>query len=313
MKRILLIPIICLLALTGYAQLNNSWIDYNKTYFKFKLAKDTLSRITQPTLAAAGLANVPAENFQLWRNGKEVRMFTSVPTGLLGTNDYLEFWGLMNDGKPDNPLYLDPTTQMSDKYSLETDTVTYFLTVNTTSTNLRYTSAVNNTAGNSLPADNYFMNRIEVNYNNIINRGFASVLLTTYVFSSAYDKGEGWTSGDIAPCCPLSKTITNLNFYAAGPPNSILYTVTAVGNALNAREILSRISGVVVSQRPMPFFNYIKDTIRNLPLSLIVNPEAVNISVGSISSEPTDRLVVSCMSLTYPATFNFNNSKNFYF
>jgi valyl-tRNA synthetase len=28
-----------------HAQLNNSWIDYNKTYYKFRIAKDTLFRI----------------------------------------------------------------------------------------------------------------------------------------------------------------------------------------------------------------------------------------------------------------------------
>ena len=313
MKKFLLIPIVILLSLTGYAQLNNSWIDYNKTYYKFKLAKDTLTRINQGVLVAAGLGSVPAENFQLWRNGKEVRMFTSVPTGILGTNDYLEFWGLMNDGKPDRDLYRLPESQMCDKFSLETDTASYFLTVNPSAVNLRYTSAINNTAGNSLPTEAYFLNRIEVNYHNVINRGAASVLGTTYVYSAAYDIGEGWMSGDIAPCCPLSKTITGLNYYASAPPNSITYTYAAVGGALNPRDVVCRISNVIVSQRTMPFFNYIKDTIRNLPNSLITNPAAVNISISNTSSEGTDRIQVSCLSLTYPATFNFNSSKNFYF
>ena len=283
MKKFLLIPIVILLSLTGYAQLNNSWIDYNKTYYKFKLAKDTLTRINQGVLVAAGLGSVPAENFQLWRNGKEVRMFTSVPTGILGTNDYLEFWGLMNDGKPDRDLYRLPESQMCDKFSLETDTASYFLTVNPSAVNLRYTSAINNTAGNSLPTEAYFLNRIEVNYHNVINRGAASVLGTTYVYSAAYDIGEGWMSGDIAPCCPLSKTITGLNYYASAPPNSITYTYAAVGGALNPRDVVCRISNVIVSQRTMPFFNYIKDTIRNLPNSLITNPAAVNISISNTS------------------------------
>lgn len=313
MKKFLLIHLVILLSLTGYAQLNNSWIDYNKTYFKFKLAKDTLTRISQPVLVAAGLGNVPAQNFQLWRNGKEVRMFSSVSNGILGSNDYLEFWGQMNDGKPDHDLYRLPESQLSDRYSLETDTASYFLTVNPAGGNLRYTSAINNTGGNSLPADTYFLNRFELNYHNVINRGTASVLGTTYVYSAAYDIGEGWMSGDIAPCCPLSYTITGLNYYAGAPPNSLTYTYAAFGNALNPRDVVSKISNVIVTQRTMPFFNYIKDTIRNLPNSLIANPAAVNISIGSTSSEPTDRFQVSCFSLTYPATFNFNNSKNFYF
>jgi hypothetical protein len=55
------------------AQLNNEWIDYSKTYYKFKLAADGLYRIPFITLQQAGLSNVPMEQFQLFRNGQEDR------------------------------------------------------------------------------------------------------------------------------------------------------------------------------------------------------------------------------------------------
>src|SRR6476661_8013160 len=80
---------------------NNEWIDYSKTYYKFKVGKTGVFRIGQPVLAAAGLGSTPSENFQLWRNGAQVPLYISVPTGALGATDYIEFWGLMNDGKPD--------------------------------------------------------------------------------------------------------------------------------------------------------------------------------------------------------------------
>jgi hypothetical protein len=85
--------------------LNNSWIDYSKTYYKFKVGKDGLYRIRQGELAAIGLGAVPAEQFQLWRNGEQVRLYTSVVSGPLGGNDYIQFWGKRNDGLPDKPLY----------------------------------------------------------------------------------------------------------------------------------------------------------------------------------------------------------------
>ena len=47
MKKFLFVSVIVLLVTNGYSQLNNSWIDHSKTYFRFKLAKDTLSRINQ--------------------------------------------------------------------------------------------------------------------------------------------------------------------------------------------------------------------------------------------------------------------------
>lgn len=312
MKKIILTPIIVMLVICGYSQLNNSWIDYNKTYYKFKIAKDSLCRIYQPVLSAAGLASTPAENFQLWRNGKQVGLYTSVPTGVLSAGDFIEFWGEMNDGKPDKNLYRNPDYQLCEKYSLETDTATYFLTVNPAGGNLRYITAPNNTTGNSLPAEPYFMRRIENHYKNQINKGYAAVI-GEYVYSSSYDIGEGWTSNDILPCCALAAGFSNMNRYAAGPANSVIFTVSAVGNALNPRELVSKFYTIVVSQKPMPYFNYIKDTVRNLPLSLLASASDLPINVNGNSTNSTDRVVVSCVTVTYPATLNFNNAKNFYF
>ena len=140
MKKLLL-SFFILFALKANAQLNNSWIDYSKTYYKFTLAKDTLCRIPQTAIAVLGLSSVNADHFQLWRNGQQVRLYTSVSNAPLGAADYIEFWGEMNDGKADKMLYRNPDFQLNDKYSLETDTAAYFLTVNSASTNLRYTNA----------------------------------------------------------------------------------------------------------------------------------------------------------------------------
>jgi len=312
MKKIILTPIIVLLVITGFAQLNNSWIDYSKTYYKFKIARDSLCRIQQPALAAIGLGTVPAENFQLWRNGKEVRMYTSVPAGVLGASDYLEFWGQMNDGKPDKALYRNPDYQLCDKFSLETDTVSYFLTVNPAGGNLRYEPAVNNTAGNVLPADLYFMRRLETHYRDRINNGYAAVI-GEYVYSSSYDIGEGPTSREAFPGFPLSKDLTNMNRYAAGPANSVMFTVSAAGNGLYTRDLFARFYNTTILQTPMPYFNYHKDTVRNLPLSLLASPSNLPVSINGNSTNANDRIVVSCFSVTYPATFNFNNEKSFYF
>lgn len=296
-----------------FSQLNNSWIDYSKTYYKFPLAKDTLCKINQPVLVAAGLGAVPAENFQLWRNGKQVRIYTSLATGILGASDYIEFWGEMNDGKPDNNLYRNPASQLSEKFSLETDTAIYFLTVNTSSANnFRYVQSPNIIAGNTLPASPYFMRKIEQHYRNIINKGYAAVI-GEYVFSSSYDIGEGWSSFRVGPGSPLSKDFTGLNRYAAGPPNSVTFTVGASGNTLYARDLVCRFYSTPVLQTPMPFFDYVKDTVRNLPLSLLLSPTNLPVSVGTTSSNPNEGMVVSNFSVTYPATFNFNNEKNFYF
>ena len=94
-----------------HSSINNEWIDYRKRITSLKLGTG-LYRINQNNLPAA-LRIVPAEQFQLWRNGKEVALYTSVATGVLPANGYIEFWGEKNDGLPDRNLYKDPNNQFS--------------------------------------------------------------------------------------------------------------------------------------------------------------------------------------------------------
>ncbi|MDQ3844663.1 MAG: hypothetical protein M3342_11705, partial [Bacteroidota bacterium] len=135
---------------------NNEWIDYSKTYYKFKVGRTGLYRISGATLAASGLSSVQGQFVQLWRNGKQVPVYASA-TGTLSATDYVEFWGEMNDGKPDKEMYRHPDYQLNDKWSLQTDSSVYFLTMNSSGSNFQATATVNNVAGNTLQAEPYFM------------------------------------------------------------------------------------------------------------------------------------------------------------
>ncbi|MEI8059132.1 MAG: C25 family cysteine peptidase, partial [Ferruginibacter sp.] len=317
MKKVLFTLAVILFGTVGYAQLNNSWIDYSKTYYKFYIAKDTLCRISQTTLQAAGLGSTPAQNFQLWRNGIQVRIYTSVASGVLGASDYIEFWGEMNDGKPDKTLYKNPDYQLDDKYSLYSDTATYYLTVNPLGGNLRYTQVPNPVATNVLPVDAYFLRRIETHYKDALNPGYAEILGEN-VYSSSYDISEGWTSRGINSAALLSKALLNINKYNLGPANSVTFTIAAAGNSpLYTRNLTAKFYGVPVlpAPSPMPYFSYRKDTIRNLPLTSLPNLTSLVVQMGGeSSSNPTnDYVAVATFSVTYPATFNFNAEKNFYF
>src|SRR3954471_19855196 len=119
----------------------NEWIDYNKTYYKFKVGpfgydivgapvEKGVVRISEASLAAAGLGNIPAEQFQLWKDGNEIPIFISRSNGILSSSDYIEFWGEIANGKPDRQLYNDTSFQLSAHWSLESDSAAYFLTIN---------------------------------------------------------------------------------------------------------------------------------------------------------------------------------------
>ena len=315
MKKLLL-PIMFFLAFSATAQLNNSWIDYSKTYYKFKLTADNLARIPQTALVSAGLASANADHFQLWRNGQQVRLFTSINGAPLGSGDFIEFWGEMNDGKPDAQLYKEPQFQLADRFSLETDTATYFLTVNPAGANLRYATAANASPSTATP-DAFFMRKVDMFYRTILNRGFAKDL-GEYVYSSAYDNGEGFTTGDNNLSSPFIETINGLNVFTAGPANSLSVRAKLYSNTDNiSRTITLKVFNNTIGAPQVR--NNTEETIFNVsnqPLSFLQNPASVTISIAnSNSSNPSvnDRFVVATVGLTYPATFNFNNLKSFYF
>src|SRR5687768_2611610 len=188
-----LITLILLVLCTGAfaQQYNNEWIDYTKTYYKFKVAENGLYRISQATLNEAGLGATPVQQFKLFRNGQEVALSSPVTSGQLPSNGYIEFYGEKNDGKPDRALYANPASQHSDKLSLQTDTAAYFLTVNA-GANLRSAAVPNNVSGNTLPAEQYFQYTTGFYFKGKINHGFSRVV-GEYVYSSSYDKGEYWS------------------------------------------------------------------------------------------------------------------------
>ena len=311
MKRILLLLLTIAFLQAGAQVYNNEWIDYNKTYYKFKVGSTGLYRITQVSLASMGLDNTNAEHFQLWRNGKEIPLYTSAQNGSLGASGYIEFWGEMNDGKADLPLYRQPDYQLNDKWSLQTDTAAYFLTVNPAGNNLRLVPTVNDVAGSTLPADPYFMYTTGVYYKNKINIGRQELVGSSYTYSSSYDMGEGYTSDDIANGATLTSNIANLRPYTgAGAPDPVV-KINAVGNATNARNFRLRLNGDSILGAAMDYYDYVKVS-RTVPNTLLSSGSA-SFQTTNLCTRPSDRMVVAQIELTYPRLFNFTGTTNFYF
>lgn len=77
----------------------NEWIDYSKRYYKIHIGSKGLYRISKEQLDAIGLGSTDAAQFQMWKNGEEVSLFTSSASGPLNSGGFIEFWGAGNDGK----------------------------------------------------------------------------------------------------------------------------------------------------------------------------------------------------------------------
>ena len=307
--------IFLLLATLGLSAQNyyNEWINFSKTYYKFKVGATGLYRIPQPVLAGAGLGNVPAENFQLFRNGKEVPIYTSSPTGVLGSNGYIEFWGAMNDGAPDNPLYRSSAYQHTQQLSLETDTAIFFLVENTSGNAFHQRDTVNNVAGSLLTPESYFQYTTGTYFKSgggMPNPGFAQVI-GEYIYSSSYDIGEFWASDPITPGSTQTDQKNNLFVYsAAGAPDASI-RFGMVGTADNARTVQLSVNGTTVDNEAMNSFNDLLAT-RNVPIGVIAGGTA-SVGFGNTSAVGTDRMVASFYELTYPRQFTFDMRSNFSF
>lgn len=306
-----------LLAITAGAQqrFNNEWIDYAKTYYKFKVGSNGVFRIPANTLSAVGLGSAPAEQFQLWRNGVQVPLYTSRPSGTLSGADYIEFWGQMNDGKADREMYRDPAFQYNDKWSLLTDSATYFLTVNPAGGNLRLEPTPNNVSGNTLPAEPYFMHTTGRWFRNQINRGLYNVVGSDHLYSSSYDRGEGWTSTDIPRNGSLTENLNNLFVATTGPDASLKVAVT--GNAYNSRRFVATLNGDSLLGDLVPFMRESVKTA-SFSASRIASGNAAIVVKNvtdpcATSTCPVDRMVVHKIEMTYPRQFNFGGEANFEF
>lgn len=203
-----------LLALPTYVaaqsgKYGNEWIDYSKTYYKFRVGKTGVSRIYRSALNAAGLpAGVVGSNFLLYRDGKEVPLFVSNEN--MGGGDYIEFWATKADGIIDKELYIKPEHQPDDRISLFSDTSSYFLTYDNGGNHLRY-AAMPNTIPGSTPAPLSYC---------IATVGFyprgkwmpgPSYAGNSDLWSPSFDNGEGFIDGEYSIGSQPTATLSTPN------------------------------------------------------------------------------------------------------
>ncbi|HSR39876.1 MAG TPA: C25 family cysteine peptidase, partial [Phnomibacter sp.] len=306
-------------SLGSKAQFNNEWIDYSKPYYKFYIAQAGIYRINKSTLDAAGIGATPAEHFQLWRNGKQLPLYTSILQGPLTSSDYIEFFGDKNDGVIDKALYRNPNDHITDQTSLFTDTAAYFLTVNpNTASNLRYSTITNDAGSSALtPLPNVwklvrhdYKNIVNGVHRNYVNRGTA-VDFGELVYSSSYELGEMMSSGDIFPSTANQAAVfSNLLPYTAGSSQAKV-RVSIAGSANNNRTVRIDLNGAPIFDRNYNRFQARIDSA-NIAVGLLNNANTV-IGVTNLSANPNDRVVAGFAEIDYARLPDAANSSLFDF
>ena len=202
---------------------------------------------------------------------------------------------------------------------------------------------INNVAGNSLPAEPYFMHTVgnyfrdriirdtliggqlkndtllntpmqalprpnKDIYTYRINPGYA-VNVGEYLYSSSYDKGEGFASQNIANGGFITATLKDLFIYPSGP--APLFRIAASGNAINTRQYRAEINGTNVLQNNVDYFNYTRDSA-NFSINTLSTNKAI-VRITNTGTTANDRMVVHKYEIVYPRQFDFGGAANFEF
>lgn len=298
----------------------NEWIDYQKTYYKFKIGpfgydgvtnnpiRKGVVRINQPELAAIGLQNTSGLQFQLWHDGEEIPLFVSA-NGLLSSNDYIEFWGEIASGKADKSLYRDSSMQLTEFSSLETDSASYFLTVNPLGNNKRFNLTANNSTSTLLTPERNFMYTARRVYRGYINNGFG-VFVEQKLYSSSYETGEGYSSRPIYNSSPISWVFSNLNIDTVGAPMTLMANM--VGVAPNERSIKISLNNDSLTQFNVPYFQVVKFTMSGIAANTIKDNNA-SFLIQNLTEDNGDECRIGKLELNYPRLFNFGGASSFEF
>lgn len=316
MKRLLLIIVLLLASYAAKAQMvvagdtlyGNEWVVPAQNYLKIKIYLNGFYRLTYPTLSqvaqAAGvsLSGVTGDNLQLFHLGQEVPIYVN-NNGILGSNDYIDFYAKANLGELDQYLYERPEWTTNPYASVITDTAAYFLTWNTGSNHKRFV-ITNNDLSNPPVPDNYYMQEDLLEYRNSFNAGRSYIINGTndVLYTSSFDDGEGYHSG--------YDVIRNNNFTLTN-----IYSGSANVNASVEVGVIT--AGVVAHNATF--------LVNNNPIGNVIQP-GWSTRVRSFDFAPTllqastnigivdnQNFAVSYVKLRYPRTFNFNNQTKFKF
>lgn len=175
----------------GWAQFGNEWIKFNQAYYKIPTAKDGLYRLTYSDLLDAGFpVGSDPRRIQLFHRGKEQAIYIEGQNdGVFNTTDYLEFYGLKNDGTLDADLYEPSSAQPHPYSSLYNDTTSYFLTYNLTAVGKRM-GASNEINVTNIPKESHHFDEKLTVLTDSYSGGYVE---NDYLEKTAFGVGEGWT------------------------------------------------------------------------------------------------------------------------
>jgi len=303
------------------AQSTNSWIDFNKSYYKMKVGEDGIYRITFSQLEDSGfpITTTDGAALKLISQGEEVAIFTTTE-GQWSLDDYFEFYGEKLDGKFDEQLFDPYEDQLHQYMSLFTDTAAYFLTIDVTENNLRIEEVANDLS-NIPPKEEFFMEEvIHYGYSSFFNGVGQKMIRDNFLeetgainaYQPRYEKAEGFVGNVFAAALSFISDNINLEintpYIALNGPNAT-FTTKVVGqsevDSLTSDHLLY--VGLNDNQLILDVFDgyAVEDyTITDIPLNYLSSPTST-FTYAALSDTTTDRMAFSYLTIKYPRLFQF--------
>lgn len=292
----------------GAGSYNNEWINFNKTYYKIKVAKNGLYRIPYDLLVQYGIST-NAPDLKLYYQGQEVPLFTS-SNAAMSSGDFVEFYGQKNDGRFDTQLYKNPNWQPTSEYSLFSDTAVYYLTASSETGNLRHQNLANNLSGTLPDKELYYRHNETIIYPNAFFPGepFHNLGGVNNYYSD-FDNCEGFVGEVIVEDTSKTYNLSVPSLYSAAG-GTVFFETKVTGRsddyfAIPDHHTLIEVAGLSKDTLYEGYTNY--KFKFNIPVADIVgNTIPVTYTVLSDVSS-ADKISVVYNRLSYNRGFNFNN------
>lgn len=299
---------------TTSAQSTDAWIDFTKTYYKIKVHKTGLYRITYTALTNTTLP-LTGSQFRLYKDGQEIPIYVTTDN-TFSNNDYIEFFGEKNSGSFDTQLYTYPHWQPNPNRSLFTDSTTYFLTSVPDQTNKRYTNT-NNDITNPPPKETHFWHTNPININlATYYEGLPSSISGIYRNLSDFEPGEGYVSTDINIGANADFNFPTPDIYTNTSDSTTVYAKVIgrsnVLGSLNDHHVRIKLNNTLYIDTIFEGYQLNQHHFK-VPSNTLTAPNSVlNIESVNISVEQ-NKNCLAYATITYPHNYSFSNTKAFLF
>lgn len=286
---------------------DNSWINYELSYYKIPVYQTGIHRISYQQLVNSGVnvTSIDPKTIQIFAKGKEQHIYIQGESDRVFNNtDFIEFYGEVNDGELDSQLFEDSLDQANPFVSMFSDTIFYFLTWSNND-NAKRMVAENDVSFSGYSPLAYFIDEVVEVHKNRFSSGAITSVGTAL---PEYTSGEGYVSNTLNYNQTQTYNLNTPHVFTGGPLANFEYKV--IGSSRNNHNINASINGTLVSDEN--FERYNTETYRyDINSNLLNNQTEIKYKNATVQSNFVDRMNFSYTKIRYPRQFNLDGASQY--